>query len=121
MPPIARPVIPVKKIAKRTIFMVSFPPNSTLTQRTNMATHPPKVLIIGTGIAGLTAAIHFSEFSDVILLAKTQLDEGNTRYAQGGIAAVWSETDSLAEHKQDTLIAGAGLCRESTVDICVSE
>jgi L-aspartate oxidase len=86
-----------------------------------MATYPPKVLIIGSGIAGLTAAIHFSEFSDVILLAKASLDEGNTRYAQGGIAAVWSATDSLAEHKQDTLVAGAGLCREETVDICVSE
>jgi L-aspartate oxidase len=86
-----------------------------------MATYPPKVLIIGSGIAGLTAAIHFSEFSDVILLAKVSLDEGNTRYAQGGIAAVWSKSDSLAEHKQDTLDAGAGLCREEAVDICVSE
>ncbi len=86
-----------------------------------MATHPPKVLIIGSGIAGLSAAIHFSEFSDVILLAKSSLDDGNTRWAQGGIAAVWSETDSLAEHKADTLAAGAGLCRESTVNICVNE
>lgn len=86
-----------------------------------MATYPPKVLIIGSGIAGLTAAIHFSEFSDVILLAKASLDEGNTRYAQGGIAAVWSKSDSLAEHKHDTLVAGAGLCRESAVDICVTD
>jgi L-aspartate oxidase len=86
-----------------------------------MATDRPKVLIIGSGIAGLTAAIHFSEFADVKLLAKAALDEGNTRYAQGGIAAVWSKSDSLAEHKHDTLVAGAGLCRESAVDICVSE
>ena len=86
-----------------------------------MATHPPKVLIIGSGIAGLSAAIHFSEFAHVTLLAKSSLDEGNTRYAQGGIAAVWSTSDSLAEHKSDTLIAGAGLCRDSTVDICVQE
>jgi len=86
-----------------------------------MATYPPRVIIIGSGIAGLTAAIHFSEFCDVNLLAKTSLDEGNTRYAQGGIAAVWSKTDTLDEHKNDTLIAGAGLCRESSVDICVSE
>ncbi len=86
-----------------------------------MATHPPKVLIIGSGIAGLSAAIHFSEFASVTLLAKSTLDEGNTRYAQGGVAAVWSSSDSLAEHKSDTLVAGAGLCRESAVDVCVNE
>jgi L-aspartate oxidase len=86
-----------------------------------MATTSPKVLIIGSGIAGLSAAIHFSEFSDVILLAKASLDEGNTRYAQGGIAAVWSHGDSAAEHKKDTLVAGAGLCKESAVEICVNE
>jgi L-aspartate oxidase len=86
-----------------------------------MATDRPKVLIIGSGIAGLSAAIHFSEFSDVILLTKTTLDEGNTRYAQGGIAAVWAEGDSFAKHKQDTLEAGAGLCRERAVDVCIEE
>ena len=86
-----------------------------------MATDPPKVLILGSGIAGLSAAIHFSEFSDVILLAKLTLDEGNTRYAQGGIASVWSNADSFEEHKNDTLVAGAGLCRESAVDICIEE
>ncbi len=86
-----------------------------------MATDRPKVLIIGSGIAGLSAAIHFSSFSDVILLTKTALDEGNTRYAQGGIAAVWAKEDSFAKHKEDTLEAGAGLCRESAVDVCVEE
>ncbi|MBS1958869.1 MAG: L-aspartate oxidase [Bdellovibrionales bacterium] len=82
---------------------------------------PAKVLILGSGIAGLTSAIHFSEFSNVILLAKSSLDEGNTRYAQGGIASVWSKSDSIQEHKADTLEAGAGLCNEQIVDICVSE
>jgi L-aspartate oxidase len=86
-----------------------------------MATDRPKVLIIGSGIAGLSAAIHFSSFSDVILLTKTGLEEGNTRYAQGGIAAVWADGDSFAEHKKDTLIAGAGLCRDETVGICIEE
>ena len=81
----------------------------------------PKVLIAGSGIAGLTAAVHFSEFSDVILLAKGPLSEGNTRYAQGGIAAVWGKDDSIAEHISDTLVAGAGLCRKETVDACVRE
>jgi L-aspartate oxidase len=86
-----------------------------------MATYPPKVLVIGSGIAGLSAAIHFSEFSSVILLAKTSLEDGNTRWAQGGIATVWDKDDSFAEHKKDTLEAGAGLCRESAVDACVTE
>lgn len=86
-----------------------------------MATDPPKVLLIGSGIAGLSAAIHFSEFSDVILLAKSDLGEGNTRYAQGGIASVWSSADSFAEHKKDTLEAGAGLCRPVSVDACIQE
>ena len=81
----------------------------------------PKVLILGSGIAGLSAAIHFSEFSDVILLAKSSLSEGNTRYAQGGIATVWSEDDTAEEHKTDTVTAGVGLCHEPTVDLCVNE
>ncbi len=81
----------------------------------------PKVLLIGSGIAGLAATLHFSEFADVILLAKSSLDEGNTRYAQGGISAVWSKNDSFEEHIKDTLVAGAGLCRESSVNACVRE
>ena len=79
------------------------------------------VLIAGSGIAGLSAAIHFSEFSNVILLAKSTLDEGNTRYAQGGIATVWAESDSFEEHIQDTLVAGAGLCHKDAVEVCVKE
>jgi len=79
------------------------------------------VLIAGSGIAGLSAAIHFSEFSNVILLAKSALEEGNTRYAQGGIASVWDKDDSFAEHIEDTLTAGAGLCHNDAVEICVKE
>ncbi len=79
------------------------------------------VLIAGSGIAGLSAAIHFSEFSNVILLAKSALNEGNTRYAQGGIATVWAEEDSFEEHIQDTLEAGAGLCHKDAVQLCVKE
>lgn len=88
---------------------------------TNSAQKPREVLIIGTGIAGLTAAIHISKFANVKLLSKAQLNEGNTRYAQGGIAAVWSKEDSFQNHIQDTLEAGAGLCNESIVKICVEE
>jgi L-aspartate oxidase len=80
-----------------------------------------QVLILGTGIAGLSAALKFAEKCRVILVCKAEPEEGSTRYAQGGIASVWSKEDSFEEHKQDTLVAGAGLCHEDIVDICVQE
>src|SRR5689334_4517125 len=81
----------------------------------------PEILILGTGIAGLTAALKFAEFAQVTLVCKSDQAEGATRYAQGGIASVWSNEDTFEEHKQDTLIAGAGLCHEEIVDLCVRE
>jgi L-aspartate oxidase len=57
----------------------------------------------------------------VLVLTKRSADESNTKYAQGGIAAVLSSADSFAAHIQDTLEAGAGLCHERTVEICVTE
>ncbi|MGE0616454.1 MAG: L-aspartate oxidase [Bacteriovoracia bacterium] len=83
-----------------------------------------KVLILGTGIAGLSAALRFAalpQVKQVTLVAKDRADEGATRYAQGGIATVLSKQDSFEEHKQDTLVAGAGLCHEDIVDLCVRE
>ncbi|MDR3608759.1 MAG: L-aspartate oxidase [Oligoflexia bacterium] len=89
----------------------------------------PHVLILGTGIAGLSAALKFAEQPatpggqpiQVTLVCKADPAEGATRYAQGGIASVWSKQDSFEEHKQDTLTAGAGLCHEDIVDITVHE
>ena len=84
----------------------------------------PQVLILGTGIAGLSCALKFAERFPAIrvtLVAKDRADEGSTRYAQGGIASVWSEQDSFEEHVQDTLAAGAGLCRAEIVRLCVGE
>lgn len=89
----------------------------------------PHVLILGTGIAGLSAALKFAGTGvkagghdiRVTLVCKSDAAEGSTRWAQGGIATVWSKEDSFEEHKQDTLIAGGDLCRESIVDICVRE
>jgi len=84
----------------------------------------PQVLILGTGIAGLSAALKFAgrdSVTEVTLISKEQAQEGATRYAQGGIASVWSKQDSFAEHVQDTLKAGAGLCNRQTVDLCVHE
>jgi L-aspartate oxidase len=79
------------------------------------------VLIIGSGIAGLFAAVKISEFADVVLITKKEKNESNTNYAQGGIASVTSQLDSFVKHIQDTLIAGAGLCNEQTVKFMVEE
>jgi L-aspartate oxidase len=79
------------------------------------------VLIIGSGIAGLFAALKISEFSEVIIVTKKNSAESNTNYAQGGIASVLSSEDSFEKHIQDTLIAGAGLCDYLAVKKMVEE
>ena len=83
--------------------------------------HRPRVLILGSGIGGLSAALKFAGPCEVIIATKVEPEEGSTRYAQGGIASVWSKDDSFEEHKRDTHIAGAGLCNEAVVDLCVRE
>ncbi|SDM35493.1 L-aspartate oxidase [Paenibacillus sp. OK060] len=79
------------------------------------------VLVIGSGIAGLFTAIKASEQRSVLMITKKSLLDSNTRYAQGGIAAVIAEDDSPAYHLQDTLVAGAGLCRSEAVEALVNE
>jgi L-aspartate oxidase len=79
------------------------------------------VIVIGAGIAGLFTAIKASESNKVLMITKKSLLDSNTRYAQGGIAAVISDEDSPAYHMQDTLVAGAGLCDESAVEVLVNE
>jgi L-aspartate oxidase len=79
------------------------------------------VLIIGSGIAGLFAAIKIAEFAEVILVTKKDKTESNTNYAQGGIASVIDQADSFDKHISDTLIAGAGLCNSSAVEMMVKE
>ncbi|MDU5370707.1 MAG: L-aspartate oxidase, partial [Enterobacter sp.] len=66
-------------------------------------------MIIGSGAAGLSLALRLAEHQNVIVLSKGPISEGSTFYAQGGIAAVFDETDSIASHVEDTLIAGAGI------------
>jgi L-aspartate oxidase len=78
------------------------------------------VLIIGSGAAGLCAALHLADHCQVAVVCKGGLMEGSSRYAQGGIAAVQSADDSLESHVQDTLIAGAGLCDRVAVDFVVN-
>lgn len=73
------------------------------------------VAVVGSGAAGLAAAIAMRPARDVLILTKDQLDAGSTAWAQGGLAAVLDPQDSLEEHVADTLAAGAGLCDEAAV------
>jgi L-aspartate oxidase len=80
------------------------------------------VIVVGSGIAGLTAALRLRQRVDrVLLVTKTVLSEGSTQWAQGGIAAALDPADSPEEHLLDTLVAGAGVCDEEAVRILVSE
>ncbi|MDF3830283.1 MULTISPECIES: L-aspartate oxidase [unclassified Pseudocitrobacter] len=78
------------------------------------------VLIIGSGAAGLSLALRVAEQHSVIVLSKGPISEGSTFYAQGGIAAVFDETDSIESHVEDTLIAGAGICDRDAVSFVAS-
>jgi L-aspartate oxidase len=80
------------------------------------------VLVVGSGIAGLTCALRLREHVDrVLLVTKTELSAGSTRWAQGGIAAALAPEDSPEEHLDDTLVAGVGLCDELAVEVLVTE
>ncbi|WP_426258314.1 L-aspartate oxidase [Sphingomonas sp. DC1600-2] len=82
-------------------------------------TNTSDVLIIGSGAAGLTAALNLADRFKVTVLAKGRLDEGSTAWAQGGIAAVLEEGDTFESHIEDTMIAGAGLNNRATVEMVV--
>lgn len=77
------------------------------------------VLIVGSGAAGLTAALNLAERFQVTVLAKGRLDEGSTAWAQGGIAAVLEPGDTFENHIEDTMVAGAGLNDRATVEFVV--
>ncbi len=79
------------------------------------------VLVLGSGIAGLSFALRAAEFGRVALITKKSDTESNTNYAQGGIAVVTDPLDSYESHIRDTLVAGAFLCHEDSVEILVKE
>ncbi len=81
--------------------------------------HLYDVLIIGSGAAGLTLALNLAQSAKVAVLSKGPVNEGSTWYAQGGIAAVLDDKDSVENHVADTLAAGAGLCHEDSVRFTV--
>jgi L-aspartate oxidase len=81
----------------------------------------PDVLIIGSGIAAISAAMVAAEDASVMLITKNILQESNTYYAQGGVAVSMGPSDAPETHLRDTLIAGAGLCDEDAVRKLVTE
>src|SRR5262249_18144478 len=78
-------------------------------------------LVLGSGLAGLSFALHAAEHGRVIVCTKRSAEESNTRYAQGGIAAVLDPEDSFAAHVADTLAVGEGLCHRDVVELTVRE
>jgi len=78
-------------------------------------------LVLGGGVAGLTFALEAAAHGEVLVLTKRHPQEGNTQYAQGGIASVLGADDDFASHVEDTLVAGAGLCHQDAVDVTVRE
>lgn len=78
-------------------------------------------LVIGSGIAGLSAALRAARDGTVCVVTKDRLPEGSSQYAQGGVASVWSPDDSFAFHAADTERAGAGLCHPDIVELVVRE
>ena len=77
--------------------------------------------VVGSGVAGLRAAIELSSSGTVLVLAKSDLSESATAYAQGGIAVALSDEDEIGLHEQDTVAAGDGLCRPESVELLVEE
>jgi L-aspartate oxidase len=78
-------------------------------------------LVLGSGIAGLSFALHAAEHGKVVIATKRSAEESNTNYAQGGIAAVLDPTDTFDAHIKDTLTVGEGICHRDVVELCVKE
>ncbi len=83
-------------------------------------THHHDVLVIGAGAAGLSTALRLPPELSIAVLSKGDLNQGSTYWAQGGMAAVLDNKDSIDSHVEDTLIAGAGLCKREAVEFTVS-
>ncbi|NNV09739.1 FAD-dependent oxidoreductase, partial [Geobacillus sp. MMMUD3] len=80
-----------------------------------------RVIVVGTGIAGLTTALRLAGTHEVTVVTKSRLGESNTALAQGGIAGVLTADDTVGSHIDDTLTAGAGLCDAEAVRVLCTE
>lgn len=95
-------------------YLVSFHPKSITHRFTD-------ILILGSGLGGLRAALEVDPSLSVLVLTKEKAQHSNSNWAQGGIAAVWDPSDCFASHAHDTIDAGKGLCDEKVVDLVVQE
>src|SRR5260370_32443020 len=82
--------------------------------------HRADYAVVGSGVAGLRAAIELSETGSVLVLAKSDLSDSATAWAQGGLAVALSDEDEISLHEQDTIQAGDGLCRADAVALISS-
>ena len=106
--------------------MIDAPPSAPRLPRRLRAAEPgwqvdTDVVVVGSGVAGLTTALAARDAGRVLLVTKTEVEAGSTRWAQGGIAAALGLDDSPDDHYRDTLVAGAGLCDEAAVRVLVDE
>lgn len=78
-------------------------------------------LVLGSGVAGLSFALNAARHGEVTIVTKRGRDDTATQWAQGGVAAVLAPDDSFERHAADTREAGAGLCHDVVVDLCIRE
>jgi L-aspartate oxidase len=96
-------------------------PIRLLTMTISQKSHRADYVVVGSGVAGLRAAIELSSAGSVLVLAKSDLSDSATSWAQGGVAVALSDEDEISLHEQDTIKAGDGLCRVESVALLVEE